>query len=195
MGVAVGDFFYDGKLHLLKTNFAGDYSNVYRNIGGGIFEDIVLRAGLGGNPMYVGWGVGLVDFDNDGWRDVFQVNGHVYPEIDSKPLGEHYRNPRILYRNLGNGRFEDMSASSGPGVTAEYSSRGAAFGDFDNDGAIDVLIMNMGAPVSLLRNQLRNGNHWIKVKLEGVHSNRSAIGATVTIHAGGIEQTDAVVSQ
>jgi hypothetical protein len=195
MGVALGDIDNDGHLDIVKTNFAGDYPNVYRNLGRGIFEDIVLRAGLGVNPMYVGWGVGLVDFDNDGWRDVFQVNGHVYPEIDSKPVGEHYRNPRLLYRNLGNGRFEDMSASSGPGVTAEFSSRGAAFGDFDNDGAMDVLIMNMGAPVSLLRNQLRNGNHWIKVKLEGVRSNRSAIGATVTIHAGGIEQTDAVVSQ
>jgi hypothetical protein len=195
MGVALGDFDNDGHLDIVKTNFAGDYPNVYRNLGRGIFEDVVLRAGLGVNPMYVGWGVGLVDFDNDGWRDVFQVNGHVYPEIDSKPLGEHYRNPRLLYRNLGNGRFEDASASSGPGVTAEFSSRGAAFGDFDNDGAMDVLIMNMGAPVSLLRNRLQNGNHWIKVKLEGVSSNRSAIGATVTVAAGGVRQTDAVVSQ
>ena len=103
MGVAVGDFLNDGKLHILKTNFAGDYPNVYRNLGGGIFEDIVLRARLTVNPQYVGWGVGLVDLDNDGWRDIFQVNGHVYPELDSGKGPERYRNPRLVYRNLGGG--------------------------------------------------------------------------------------------
>jgi enediyne biosynthesis protein E4 len=195
MGVAVADYDNDGRLDIVKTNFAGDYPNLYRNLGRGAFEDLALRAGLGVNPQYVAWGVGLIDFDNDGWRDLFQVNGHVYPEMDRSSGEERYRNPRLLYRNLGNGRFEDMSASSGAGVTALHSSRGAAFGDIDNDGAIDVLIMNMGEPPSLLRNRLQNRNHWIKVKLEGTTSNRSAIGATVTALAGTLRQTAAVLSQ
>jgi enediyne biosynthesis protein E4 len=195
MGVAVGDFDNDGRLDLLKTNFAGDYPNLYRNQGGGIFEDVVLKAGLAVNPKYVGWGVGFVDLDNDGWKDVFQVNGHVYPELDRGSGEEKYRNPRLVYRNLGAGKFEDVSALSGPGVAERKSSRGAAFGDFDNDGDVDVVIMNMGEPPSLLRNDLRSDNHWIKVKLEGTKSNRSAIGATVTVEAGGLKQTDAMVSQ
>jgi hypothetical protein len=150
---------------------------------------------LGVNPQYVGWGVGLFDFDNDGWRDLFQVNGHVYPEMNRQNGEERYHNPRLLYRNLGHGRFEDVSAASGPGVTALHSSRGAAFGDIDNDGAIDVLIMNMGEPPSLLHNRLRNSSRWIKVRLEGTVSNRTAIGASVTVVAGELRQTAAVLSQ
>jgi hypothetical protein len=191
MGVAVGDFDNDGQLDLVKTNFAGDYPNLYRNLGRGVFEDVAQRAGLAVNPQYVGWGVGLVDLDNDGWRDIFQVNGHVYPELESRAGSERYLNPRLVYRNLGNGAFEDVSAMAGPGVAQRLSSRGAAFGDFDNDGAIDVLIMNMGQPPSLLRNTLRSDNHWIKVKLQGTKSNRGAIGATVKIG----KRTDVVLSQ
>ena len=119
MGVAVGDFDGDGSLDLIKTNFAGDYPNVYRNQGSGIFEDEVVRAGLAVNPQYVGWGIGLVDLDNDGLQDVFQVNGHVYPEIDGAKIVETYRNPRIVYRNLGGGRFEDVSHLGGAGVATE----------------------------------------------------------------------------
>jgi len=195
MGVAVGDFDNDGRLDLLKTNFSGDYPNVYHNIGRGIFEDVVLKAGLAVNPQYVGWGIGLVDLDNDGWRDVLQVNGHVYPELDRREGNEKYRNPRLVYRNLGGGRFEDISALTGPGVAEKRSSRGAAFGDFDNDGDIDVVIMNMGTTPSLLRNDLRSDHHWLKVKLEGTKSNRAAIGATVMLEAGTLRQADAVLSQ
>jgi len=143
MGVGVGDFDGDGWLDLIKTNFAGDHPNVFRNLGKGIFEDVVLKAGLAVNPQYVAWGVALVDLDNDGWQDVLQVNGHVYPELERSKLGERYLNPRIVYRNLGGGRFEDVSALAGPGIAEKKSSRGAAFGDFDNDGDIDVVIMNM----------------------------------------------------
>jgi len=195
MGVAIGDFDGDGRLDILKTNFAGDHPNLYRNIGKGIFEDVVLRAGLGVNPQYVGWGVGLVDLDNDGWPDIFQVNGHVYPELDAKPGSEQYRNPRLVYRNLSGERFEDVSRLSGQAVLERRSSRGAAFGDFDNDGDIDMLIMNMGEPPSLLRNDLKTENHWIGVKLEGTKSNRSAIGAVVTIEARGRKQVQTVLSQ
>jgi hypothetical protein len=195
MGIGVGDFDNDGRIDLIKTNFSGDYPNLYRNAGGGIFEDVVVKAGLAVNPQYVGWGVGFVDLDNDGWKDVFQVNGHVYPELDRKDGPEKYSNPRLVYRNLGNGAFEDVSASAGPGVAQKRSSRGAAFGDFDNDGDMDVLIMNMGQAPSLLRNDLKSGNRWLKVLLQGVKSNRSAIGAAVTVEAGGTRQTDVVLSQ
>lgn len=195
MGVGVGDFDNDGRLDVIKTNFAGDYPNLYRNIGRGIFEDVVVKAGLAVNPQYVGWGVAFVDADNDGWKDVVQVNGHVYPELDSRRGEETYRNPRLIYRNLGGGRFEDVSALAGPGIAQQKSSRGAAFGDYDNDGDVDVLVMNMGEAPSLLRNDLKTENGWIKVKLEGTKSNRSAVGAIVTIHTTAGIQTEAVLSQ
>ena len=183
MGAAVGDFDNDGRLDLLKTNFANDYPNLYRNLGNGLFEDVVLRAGLAVNPQYVAWGIGLVDFDNDGWKDVFQVNGHLFPELGPAA----YRNPRLLYRNLGNGRFEDLS----PAYLAPASSRGAAFGDFDNDGRLDVLIQNMDAPPTLLRNSGAPLGNWLKLLPQGTQSNRSAIGSTVRL----LGQTEAVVSQ
>jgi hypothetical protein len=195
MGIAVGDFNGDGWLDVIKTNFAGDHPNVYQNLGKGIFEDVVLKAGLGVNPQFVGWGVTLADLDNDGLQDVFQVNGHVYPELEQAKLVERYFNPRFLYRNLGNGRFEDVSALAGPGLAEKKSSRGAAFADFDNDGDLDVLIMNMNDAPSLLRNDLPKGRHWLQLRLEGRTSNRSAIGAKVTIEAGGAKQTLPVLSQ
>ena len=196
MGVGVGDYNRDGLLDIVKTNFAGDHPNLYRNTGGGIFEDAVLSAGLAVNPQYVGWGVALVDLDNDGWQDIFQVNGHVYPELDRAGRNETYSQSRLVYRNLGDGRFEDVSAQSGPGIAARHSSRGAAFADFDNDGDIDVAVMNMGQPLSLLRNTLSGNARWIKIALEGVRSNRSAIGALVTIEVeGGAKQTLPVLGQ
>ena len=195
MGVAVGDFNGDGRLDLIKTNFAGDHPNVYRNQGRGIFEDVVLQAGLGVNPQYVGWGVALVDLDNDGWQDVFQVNGHVYPELEQSSLGERYVNPRLVYRNLGNGKFEDVSSLAGPAIADRRSSRGAAVADLDNDGDLDAVVMNMNDAPSLLRNDLEPGRRWIQLLLEGRKSNRSAIGATVTIHAAGRRQTLPVLSQ
>ncbi len=154
----------------------------------------MLGAGLAINPQFVGWGVAFVDLDNDGWQDIFQVNGHVYPELD-RGSKESYRQPRVVYRNLGDGRFEDVSSLAGPGIAARHSSRGAAAGDFDNDGDIDVAVMNMGEPPSLLRNALTGPGKWIKVVLEGVRSNRSAIGAVVTIEAGGAKQTLPVLGQ
>jgi hypothetical protein len=195
MGLSVGDFDNDGRLDILKTNFIGDYPNLYRSIGKGSFVDVTVRAGLAVNPDYVLWGTGLVDLDNDGWKDILQVSGHVYPEVESIDRRETYKCPRLVYRNLGNGRFEDVSPMAGPGIAGRFSSRGAAFGDFDNDGDIDVLVMNMHEAPSLLRNDLKNANRWIKVKLEGVKSNRSAIGAVVAITAGGVTQTDTLLSQ
>ncbi|MBL8236680.1 MAG: CRTAC1 family protein [Bryobacterales bacterium] len=184
MGVAAGDFDNDGRLDLIKTNFAGDYPNVYRNAGGGVFEDVVMKAGLAVNPQYVAWGVGLADFDSDGWLDVFQVNGHVFPGL----AGEEYANPRLLYRNLGGGKFEDVSALAGPGVAARASSRGAAFADFDNDGDVDVLIMNMHGAPALLRNDSATGNNWVQVLVKET-------GTVVTVEAGGRKQAQTAMSQ
>ena len=195
MGIAVADYDNDGWLDLIKTNFIRDYPNLYRNLGRGVFEDVVLPAGLAVNPQYVVWGTGFEDFDNDGFKDVFQVTGHVYPEIQQIDPSESYEGPRLVYRNLGNGRFEDVSHLAGSAIAEGYASHGAAFGDFDNDGAMDVLIMNMEAPPSLLRNELTGDSRWIKVKLEGTKSNRSAIGSVVTVHAGEKRQTGTVLSQ
>jgi hypothetical protein len=192
MGIAVADFDNNGTLDLTKTNFIRDYPNLYRNIGKGIFEDSALAAGLAVNPEHVLWGTGFEDFDNDGLRDILQVGGHVYPELAP---AEPYKSPRLIYRNLGSGRFEDVSHIAGPGIAEKHSSRGAAFGDFDNDGDVDVLVMNMDEPPSLLRNDLKGENAWIKVQAVGKKSNRSAIGATITIHAEGQTQTVPVLSQ
>ena len=142
-----------------------------------------MRAGLAVNPQYVGWGTAMVDFDNDGWLDVFQVNGHVFPELKGE-----YRNPRLLYRNLGEGRFEDVSLAVG--LTEKASSRGAAFADFDNDGDVDVLIMNMNGAPTLLRNTSGSGNGWLQVRLGG-----QAMGAVVTVTADGRSQAQTLTSQ
>ena len=196
MGVGVGDFDRDGWLDLIKTNFAGDYPNVYHNTEDGIFEDVVVRAGLAVNPQFVGWGVDLVDLDNDGWQDILQVNGHVYPELDrQRRIHEEYRQRRLVYRNLGGGRFEDVSTLMDSALDEKKSSRGAAFGDFDNDGDVDVAVMNMGEAPSLYRNDLGGSNHWVQFRLQGTKSNRAAIGATATLHSGGAMQARAVLSQ
>ena len=195
MGVAVGDYNHDGHLDLVKTNFEEDLINIYRSIDREDFMDEAATIGLAGNSRYVAWGVGLVDLDNDGHPDLFQVNGHTYVDADRLKQSRGYKNPRVVFRNLGNGTFEDVSALAGPGVADRHSSRGAAFGDFDNDGDIDILVMNMGEPPSLLRNDLPAGNHWVSLLLEGKRSNRSAIGATVTLTSGRLRQTAAVLSQ
>ena len=196
MGVGVGDFDGDGWLDLVKTNFADDYPNLYRNNEGLYFEDICVRAGLASNPQYVGWGVEFVDLDNDGWQDIFQVNGHVYPELDRQAkISETFVQSNLVYRNLAGERFEDVTALAGSGLAQIRSSRGAAFGDFDDDGDLDVLVMNMSAPVSLLRNDLATERHWVRFRLQGTRSNHSAIGALVTIKAGESSQSRAVMSQ
>lgn len=195
MGIGVGDTRHQGRLDIFKTHFADDTPVLYVNRGGRTFEDVTNSAGLNGLTRYVGWGAGIVDLDNDGLPDIFFVNGNVYPELERNFKDYRYQSPRVVLRNLGNGKFADVSLASGAGVTARHSSRGCAFGDFDNDGDIDVLIMNMNEPPSLLRNDLKNDNHWLKIKLAGTRSNRSAIGARVTLTAGGRRQAQEVLSQ
>ncbi len=195
MGVAVGDASNSGRLDIFKTHFADDTPILYKNSGKGHFEDITSKAGLGAFTRYVGWGAGFADFDNDGFLDLLFVNGSVYPEVELYFAEFKYKNPRVLLRNLGNGEFQDVSGVCGPGIIARHSSRGCAFGDFDNDGNVDVAIMNMGEPPSLLRNETRNSNRWLKLKLIGTKSNRSAIGARAFVTAGGRRQRQEVLSQ
>jgi enediyne biosynthesis protein E4 len=184
MGLAVADYDCDGWFDIFKTNFADDTSNLYHNNGDGTFSDLSFNSGVGINSTYVGWGCGFIDYDNDGWTDIVQINGHVYPEIDKYNFGETFKNPRLVYKNLGNGNFKDVSAIMGPGVTARYSSRGAAFGDYDNDGGMDMLILNMNEPPSLLHNVGGNKQNWIKLKLVGTKCNRTAIGARARVITG-----------
>ena len=193
MGVGVGDYDADGWLDIVRTNFSEQLTILYRNYGGG-FEDASIRAGLGVNRKYVGFGVDFFDFDNDGWTDIFIANGHVYSQIAGRKLHLSYRQPRLLYRNLGNSRFEDVSAQAGPAIAAENLGRGCAFGDFDNDGDLDVLVNNLDGPPTLLRNDGGNRNNAIMIKCIGTRSNVSAIGTRVKVTAGGRAQIDEVTS-
>src|SRR5271170_4722623 len=195
MGVGIGDYALSGHLDIVKTSFSEDTSVLYRNDGKANFTDVTRPSGLGIESSYTCWGAGIVDLDNDGYPDIFIVAGSVYPEVEKRLPQYPNKNPRILYRNLGNGTFEELGPEAGPGVTAPHSSRGCAFGDFDNDGDVDILILNMNEPPSLLRNDLRGQDHWIKVKLIGTKSNRSAIGARVLIHYGEKKQVQSLASQ
>ena len=194
MGIAVADYDCDGWFDIFKTNFADDTCNLYHNNGDGTFNDVAFSTGVGINNRFVAWGCGFVDYDNDGWQDIIQVNGHVYPQIDSHNIGQTYKNPRLVYRNLGNGHFKDVSAEMGPGINEQFSSRGAAFGDYDNDGDIDVLVLNLGDTPSLLRNDGGNKQNWIKIKLIGTTCNRTAIGARARVVTGKHAQIDEVHS-
>ena len=179
MGVSAGDYDCDGKLDIVKTNFAGDTSSLYRNQGKLFFEDQTFQAGLGRNTRFLGWGVNFIDFDNDGWADILVTNGHVYPEVGENNIESGYRERKVLYRNLHNGRFADVSMNVGPGILEKVPGRGAAIGDFNNDGALDVLVNCVNDVPQLLRCQSTLRNNWIKIKMVGVKSNRSGIGARI----------------
>ena len=176
----------------LVTRF-GAYA-LYRNRGDGTFDDVSLAAGLGLNTRYVGWGTGFFDFNNDGWPDLFLVNGHAFPEVDTLHIDIHYKDRAILYQNMGDGRFRDISERSGAAVLEKHSSRGAAFGDIDNDGSVQIAVNNQNEAPSLLKQEKTPPGHWITVKLTGTRSNRSAIGARVRVTAGGHRQTQEVRS-
>jgi enediyne biosynthesis protein E4 len=182
MGVAVADYDEDGHVDIVKTNFSDDVPNVYWGRGNASFEDRVFESGLGAYMSYVGWGVHLMDLDHDGLRDLLLVNGHVYPEADRIP-DVSYRQPRLLYWNVGGGKFKDVSDRSGPGIQERWSSRGSAAGDLDGDGTLEVVINNLGARPSLLKNVAPQKN-WLLVRCVGVKSNRDAIGARVYLYVG-----------
>ncbi len=178
MGTAVIDFDGDGNLDLLKTNFVDDLPNLYRNRSDGSFEESTISSGLGKHRQFMGWGTALLDFDNDGWPDIFMVNGHIYPNLK----GVEYEQRRLLYRNLGNGRFSEVAPTGA--LAMKKSSRGLATGDLDNDGDIDLLISNLNEPPTVLRNDGGNRLNYLNIRLIGQRSNRSAIGARVTVSVG-----------
>jgi enediyne biosynthesis protein E4 len=195
MGVSAGDYSLDGHLDLLKTHFVDQAAGLYRNDGKGQFDDVTTQSGIGSERRFISWGTGLVDLDNDGFPDILWVTGTVFPELQPHYARYPRRSPRILFRNRRDGTFVELGDAAGPGISAAHNSRGCAFGDFDNDGDLDILIMNKNEPPSLLRNDAPPGNHWLKVRLEGTRSNRSAIGSRVIVRYGGKVQAQCVTSQ
>jgi enediyne biosynthesis protein E4 len=195
MGIAFSDYDGDGAIDIVKTLFADDMPALYRSEGDGYYSDVSLASGLHVVTQYVQWGVGLEDFDNDSWPDLLYVTGHLYPEVERENAEYPYRGPRILFRNMGNAKFVHITSECGPGLTTPHSSRGCAFGDFDNDGDVDVLVMNMNEPPSLLRSDVSSGYHWLKVKLTGTRSNRTAVGARARVETRERVQVKSVQSQ
>ena len=183
MGVSIGDYNRDGLLDIVKTNFAGDTDSLYMNLGDGSFDDRTYQAGLGINTRLLGWGVSFMDMDNDGWLDILFANGHVYPEVDGTQVDAAYAERKYLYRNLRNGRFEDVSLVGGGGITAAVPARGFAVGDYDNDGNLDAIVNCVNAPPQLLRCQSTLNRNWIKIRVVGVKSNRTGIGARLKVVA------------
>ena len=182
MGADAGDFDGDGWLDIVKTNFEQDTSSLYRNRGGQSFDDVTYPSGLGVNTHFVGWGTGFLDFDDDGWPDLFMGNGHIYPEVDAlSDISFHQR--KILYHNGGDGTFEDVSLRGGTGLLLKRASRGVAFGDLFNTGRTDIVVNNLGDRASLLCNRAASKNHGITLHLIGKEPNTLAIGARVTVTA------------
>ena len=181
MGVAIGDYNRDGTVDVFKTNFAGDTSTLYANDGKGFCEDRTFAGGIGMNTRWLGWGVGFLDLDKDGWLDLFLINGHVYPEVERLKTEAGYKQRKIVYRNMRNGRFQDVTEPLGPPVTTPKAGRGAAFADLDNDGDLDIVVNNVHDTPDLFTLDSPADAHWLILKLVGTRSNRSAIGARVRL--------------
>ena len=188
MGVDFGDYDNDGWLDITETNFSHEPKELYHNLQNGLFNDVTYPSGIGDiSYHYLSWGTQFIDYDNDGWLDIFTVNGHVYPEMERPNTGTSFFQRPLLFRNNGNGTFEEVGESSGEAMKKRYVGRGAAFGDFDNDGDIDVLVNNIDGRPALFRNDGGNQLNWLEIKLVGTRSNRDAIGARLTLRAGDLK--------
>lgn len=195
MGVAVGDYNHTGQFSIYVTNFADEFNTLYRNDGDYNFSDVSYDAGVALSSLpYVKWGTAFADLDNDGWLDLISVNGHVYPQVDSLPSGARYREPMNLLMNQRDGTFCDAGSQAGPAVMEPHVGRGLAAADFFNDGQVDFIAENLDGEPMLLRNSGVSGAHWVSFELAGSKSNRLALGARLTIRAGGVTQTDEVRS-
>lgn len=184
MGVTFGDYNHDGFFDLYVTNFSEDYNTLYKNLGEDLFRDVTRATGLSLPSLrFLGWSTHFFDYDNDGWEDLFVANGHVFPQVDSRPIRTSFHQRNLLFRNLGNDRFQELAGEKDLGLSKSWSSRGAAFSDFDNDGDLDVVVSNMDSSLSLYRSDGEKG-HWFHLQLEGKESNRSAIGTRVTLEIG-----------
>ena len=192
MGAAAADYDGDGRLDIYKTNFSNDTDTLYRNLANNTFDDVTSVAGLAVHTQYVKWGAAFLDFDNDGWPDLFIADGHVYPFVEKYNLGEEFKQPRQLFWNRGDGQFFDMSSSGGPGITAKHASRGIALGDLDNDGSQEIVVVNLFEPPSLLKNFGPRGNALLVRAVTA--SGRDAIGARLTLTVGGRKEIDEVRS-
>jgi len=196
MGIAVGDYNRDGRVDLYITNFSDDYNTLYRNDGDASFTDVSTHTGVASVTIpFLGWGTAFLDYDNDGLLDIFVANGHVYPEVDATDWGTTYGQRPLLLRNVDGNKFQEVPPATGSGLALVKPARGAAFGDLFNDGHIDVVLNNMDSTPTLLRNVVKNGNHWIAFKLMGGEkSPRDAIGAKIFVTAGGVRQRADVFS-
>jgi hypothetical protein len=197
MGLAAGDYENNGHLSIVSTTFSDDYNVLFQNDGTGFFTDVSYQAGIAVSSIpFVGFGDGFLDYDNDGWKDLLIINGHVYPEVDRHPdWGTSYAQRPLLYHNVKKGKFELVPPVEGTGLAQVSVGRGAAFGDIFNDGKIDVVINNMDGVPTLLRNVNPDHHHWVDLKLiGGPRSPRDAVGATVYLNAAGIRQRGDVLS-
>jgi hypothetical protein len=196
MGLAVGDYNRDGRVDFYVTNFSDDYNTLYRNDGDANFSDVTIRAGIATLTIpFLGWGTGFLDYDNDGLLDIFVANGHVYPGVDKQDWGTTWAQRPLLLRNLDGTKFAEVPPATGSGLAVVAPARGAAFGDLFNDGHIDVVLNNVDSAPTLLRNVVKNSNHWVTFKLVGgPKSPRDAIGTKVFVTTGAIRQRGDVFS-
>jgi hypothetical protein len=195
MGVALGDYQHTARSSIAVTHFSDQYAALWRNDGDMNFSDVSFASRFAASTVpYVGWGDAFLDFDNDGWLDLFLVNGHVYPQVDTIETGSRYREPKLLFLNQRNGTFKDISKLVGPAIQLPQVSRGVATGDLFNDGRIDVVVENLEGGPMILRPRGGPSNHWISFELEGTKSNRLALNARVKATAGDLVQTGEVLS-
>jgi hypothetical protein len=191
MGVALGDYLHTGRFSIFVTHFSEEYATLFRNDGGMSFTDVSFDSGVAMPTIpYVGWGTAFLDFDNDGWPDLFMVNGHVYPQVDTLDVGARYREPKLLFLNQRDGTFRNISQQTGPALQVPQVSRGVAVGDLFNDGQVDIVVENVDGKPMVLRNQSENHNHWASFELAGTASNRLALNARVKVVAGDLVQVD-----